>query len=376
MILKAGTYVFNRFPYLQVKVGQYVENIESNINFKFLRGGYYQTRSTLCFGFFETEEGTLYDYLPIIYTEEEELFYEDEWHDFSELREFEILEDADVSELFYKLFVYSTDYNERNNISSPTVYGWRKLKSDYAPLLYKSSVSIGDVLPLYVFNIENRNGYDGLSPIIADSYHSYYFIGRRNFDTKEWESLSWREGASGSMIDAYEAFVSELTTTPFKVVTVDTPLVEAWLLENTEAVEHEDTPSTSHSAEITYNGETIAQLNAGETATLSCKDKKMASDVVVKVNEVESKIPEGYVKPEGTLQVVSNNTTVDVTNYAKIAVRTAKPREIETESQFNAILSDSSGITGTSAGDVFMYIGETTDSYENGTLYYLEDTEK
>ena len=129
-------------------------------------------------------------------------------------------------------------------------------------------------------------------------------------------------------------------------------------------------------AEITYNGETIAQLNAGETATLSCKDKKMASDVAVKVNEVESKIPEGYVKPEGTLQVVSNNTTVDVTNYAKIAVRTAKPREIETESQFNAILSDSSGITGTSAGDVFMYIGETTDSYENGTLYYLEDTEK
>ena len=57
----------------------------------------------------------------------------------------------------------------------------------------------------------------------------------------------------------------------------------AWLELNASKIEEETKPL----AEITYNGETIAQLNAGETATLSCKDKKMVSDVVVKVNEVE-----------------------------------------------------------------------------------------
>ena len=40
-------------------------------------------------------------------------------------------------------------------------------------------------------------------------------------------------------------------------------------------------------ATIEYNGQTIAQLNAGEMATLSCEGMKMASDVVVKVNKIE-----------------------------------------------------------------------------------------
>ena len=37
-------------------------------------------------------------------------------------------------------------------------------------------------------------------------------------------------------------------------------------------------------AEITYNGETIAQLNAGETCTLKCAGLPMETDIIVKVN--------------------------------------------------------------------------------------------
>lgn len=59
-------------------------------------------------------------------------------------------------------------------------------------------------------------------------------------------------------------------------------------------------------AEITYNGETIAQLNAGETATLSCEGKKMVSDVVVKVNEVEGG---GGVTPTLISKTITENGT-------------------------------------------------------------------
>jgi len=37
-------------------------------------------------------------------------------------------------------------------------------------------------------------------------------------------------------------------------------------------------------AEITYNGETIAQLNAGETCTIKCAEKRMITDIIVKIN--------------------------------------------------------------------------------------------
>ena len=39
-------------------------------------------------------------------------------------------------------------------------------------------------------------------------------------------------------------------------------------------------------AEITYNGETIAQLNAGETCTLKCAGLPMETDIIIKINEV------------------------------------------------------------------------------------------
>ncbi len=129
-------------------------------------------------------------------------------------------------------------------------------------------------------------------------------------------------------------------------------------------------------ATITYNGETIAQLNAGETATLSCEGMKMASDVVVKVNEVEDKIPEGYVKPEGTLELTVNNVEkdypIDCSQYAKVTVNTAEPLKITDPTVLDNITDSPWGV----GGNVFLYEGATTDSYENGAYYLLEDTEK
>ena len=42
----------------------------------------------------------------------------------------------------------------------------------------------------------------------------------------------------------------------------------------------------SYLAEITYNGETIAQLNAGETCTIKCAGLPMETDIIIKINEV------------------------------------------------------------------------------------------
>ena len=74
----------------------------------------------------------------------------------------------------------------------------------------------------------------------------------------------------------------------FQIVTLETDQTVddafgTWFIPNTNYNEVNASPL----ATITYNGETIAQLNAGETATLSCEGMKMASDVVVKVNKVE-----------------------------------------------------------------------------------------
>ena len=55
---------------------------------------------------------------------------------------------------------------------------------------------------------------------------------------------------------------------------------------------------------IEYNGSTIAQLNAGETATLPCKDLAMVSDVVVKVAE---KIDGAIITSDGQYFIVKES---------------------------------------------------------------------
>lgn len=53
-----------------------------------------------------------------------------------------------------------------------------------------------------------------------------------------------------------------------------------WYIANTNYNEVNATPL----ATIEYNGETIAQLNAGETAILKCEGLPLETDIIVKVN--------------------------------------------------------------------------------------------
>ena len=89
------------------------------------------------------------------------------------------------------------------------------------------------------------------------------------------------------------------------------------------------------STKITYNSKTTEVAN-GKIATLSCNGKKMTTDVVIEVP-----------------------TTTD----------SPLPTEVSTEAEMTALL------TSGEVGGVYKYVGETTDAYENGALYVLEEEE-
>lgn len=63
---------------------------------------------------------------------------------------------------------------------------------------------------------------------------------------------------------------------------------------------------------IKYNEEIIASFGPGQTATLECAGGKMLSNIEVAV-------PDSYIIPEGTLEIVTNGT-YDVTNTANVLV--------------------------------------------------------
>ena len=122
-------------------------------------------------------------------------------------------------------------------------------------------------------------------------------------------------------------------------------------------------------ATITYNGKTIATLSAGQTATLLCKGDsvKMLSDIVVK-NEESVGIPDGYVKPNGTLNVTANgNHNVADKEFVQVDVPPV-PIEVSTEAEMNELLTNGT------VGAVYKYTGET-GTYENGELYVIEVAE-
>ena len=86
---------------------------------------------------------------------------------------------------------------------------------------------------------------------------------------------------------------------------------------------------------IEYNGSVVATVEGGNTATLPVKDKKMKSDIKITVPAAE------------------------VTD-------SPLPTEVSTEAEMTALL------TSGEVGGVYKYTG-TTGTYENGTLYVLEN---
>ena len=63
-------------------------------------------------------------------------------------------------------------------------------------------------------------------------------------------------------------------------------VVGEWYVASTNYNEVNGIVETTPLAEITYNGETIAQLNAGETCTIKCAGLPMETDIIIKINEV------------------------------------------------------------------------------------------
>lgn len=66
---------------------------------------------------------------------------------------------------------------------------------------------------------------------------------------------------------------------------------------------------------VKYNNSTVATLEVGSSATLNCKDKKMASNLTVIENNVPTEVPvyEGAVIFEEEVKMIS--FTIDGTEY-------------------------------------------------------------
>jgi hypothetical protein len=361
MILKAGTYTFNTIPYIQSRTKSFIG--QENFNYTAHYDDEYSSECTyMVFGIYETDEMSPGEYYPMIDTDAEGAYDGGVWS-FGVPLKVTTTVDQDVSEEFYTVFTASTDYNAVNGISL-NVLGWRKLKSDYT-FMMTSPVTTNIYPPLenLGFTIQEYNGIDKLTCIISipTSAPTYWLEAIVGINT-DGSEVGYLQNAYNSDED-FNDLIEMLTTTPFKVLSTDSSTVDYWLSEYTEAVD-----VATHIAEITYNGETIAQLNAGETATLPCKDNKMASDVVVKVNEGESKIPEGYIKPEGSLPITENGT-YNVTDKEEVVVNVPEPSptipEIETEAEMNALLDTSA------VGNIYKYIG-VSGTYQNGAWYLVQ----
>ena len=113
---------------------------------------------------------------------------------------------------------------------------------------------------------DTTNNYIGISYYLyRNNYYVIYLFGtlHDDFDIAYYNG-TWEFGQTMS-----------LTTD----VSVDDTF-GTWFISSTNYNEVNAKPL----AEITYNGETIAQLNAGETCTLKCAGLPMETDIIVKVN--------------------------------------------------------------------------------------------
>lgn len=148
----------------------------------------------------------------------------------------------------------------------------------------------------FSFNfVSNGINYTKIESMYANGTFAYSGL---SFTATEFSSLSYSDDEGTISTQAYGkgtgfdgVTYSGWQNEAYKEHTIPEQEVDdtfgTWYIANTNYNEVNPTPL----ATIEYNGQTIAQLNAGETATLSCEGKKMASDVVVKVNEPKCTLP-------------------------------------------------------------------------------------
>lgn len=110
-------------------------------------------------------------------------------------------------------------------------------------------------------------------------------------------------------------------------------------------------------------------VEGGTSKRLKVAGTMPRKNVVVTATKVA---PDGYIQPSGIL-VVTENGEYDVTRYAKVDVDVPIPQdsdvppEIATEAEMTVLLDTAA------VGSVYKYVGETTDKYENGVMYIVEE---
>lgn len=87
---------------------------------------------------------------------------------------------------------------------------------------------------------------------------------------------------------------------------------------------------------VSYGDSLLANLLNGQTAVVKCKDQKMEQDLIIKIGESRSPSSNGL------------------------------PTDVSTEQEMNILLETAE------EGSVYRYVGPTTNTYENGTLYIVE----
>ena len=119
---------------------------------------------------------------------------------------------------------------------------------------------------------------------------------------------------------------------------------------------------------IELTGEYIGKnIEITENQTLDVESLLMENEFPLKIKvEVESTIPDGYLLPEGTLDITSNGEK-EVSQYAKVNVNVKNTgiEEITTPGGMNALLINEN------IGKVYKYTGTTDDTYTNGELYIV-----
>lgn len=108
-------------------------------------------------------------------------------------------------------------------------------------------------------------------------------------------------------------------------------------------------------------------VEGGKSKRLLVKGTMPRKNIVV-----DATIPDGYIVPGGILWLTENGE-YDVTRYKTVdievptsgGVDSPLPIEISTEAEMSALLDTAP------VGAIYKYVGETTDTYENGTKYEL-----